>query len=102
LPPLDRQAFAAIGIHDYQDLPRGCIVGKIVVAECLVSDDAIPTLDATAYRWGDYTPARYAWRLASAQRIVGVPPVVIGRQGFFPVAIPEGAMFHPDKSEGSG
>lgn len=78
--------FAAIGIHRFDDLPLGCLIGTAVLARCVRTEDSGVKPGSDEFLWGDYTPGRYAWYLRNVVRL-DKPIPYVGRQGFFNVEV---------------
>lgn len=88
LPARDRAAFACIGIREYSELPRGCLIGTLRFTACLRTEDAGVEFGSDAYSWGNYSAGRYAWRHANGV-LLPAPQPCVGRQGFFTVDLSE-------------
>jgi len=48
-------------------LPRGAIIGRVVLKNIHRTEDIAPTLTPLERLYGDYTPGRWAWELAEAE-----------------------------------
>jgi len=76
----DRLVRETFGSDWAKVLPRGRIVGVVMVTACRSTESISPdTLDRLA---GDWTPGRFAWRTENPVAFP-TPPEVKGRQGFF-------------------
>lgn len=71
------------GFDRLSDLPYGCIVCTVRLAECQATEEATASLffHVFEYSFGDYTPGRFAWRLDNVQPVANVP--ARGSQGFW-------------------
>lgn len=89
--PVMMDHFRLMGIHSYQDLPRGCIIGWVVFKAPLHTS-AMPATAATATAriWGDYSPKRFYWPKQKAALFDKYYPCT-GRQGFFDWTRPDEA-----------
>lgn len=85
-------AFAAIGIQNYRDLPRGCIVGTVRFGPSKRTEE-FPEGQWPESDWGNYSEGRFAWPVIETQHFP-TPIPCVGRQGFFNVelALPVPAM----------
>lgn len=73
------RAVSGCGFATLADLPRGCILGTVVLSEC------VPTQAAENHKnFGDFSPGRFAWR-ASDPVLLPAPAPFRGMQGFFDV-----------------
>ncbi len=79
-------AFAAIGIQKYSDLPRGAIIGTAVFASPIHTEkmDAVGEIESD---WGNFSAGRWAWPTVHLERFA-TPIPCVGRQGFFEWASP--------------
>lgn len=77
-------AFAAIGIHRFEDLPLGYLLGTGVLTGCVRTEASGVHEGSSEFEWGNYTPGRFAWQLRNMVRFDQQIPCV-GRQGFFNV-----------------
>jgi hypothetical protein len=79
-------AFAAIGVQNYHDLPRGALIGTVVFGPSRQSkgwdDVKWPESD-----WGNYSEGRWAWPVIETHHFAKPIPCV-GRQGFFIIDTP--------------
>lgn len=78
------KALSDAGLGWYgQELPYGCVVCTVELVDCLPTSEAVklPRLEGDEWLFGDYTPGRFAWRLANVQPVANVPAV--GRQGLW-------------------
>lgn len=73
--------FAEIGIQDYVELPRGCILGIVRFGAPYLADSCV-TRTLPDFRWGDYGPNRYFWPVEVLERF-SKPVPCVGMQGFF-------------------
>jgi hypothetical protein len=80
---------AGLGWDYRQALPRGAVIGTLVLAETLPMAAAEPA-SAADHCAGDWTPGRFAWRTEAPQRLEQPIPVK-GRQGWFSVDVPGAA-----------
>ena len=48
-------------------LPRGAIIGRVVLKNIYPTEEVAPTLTSRELLYGDYTPGRWAWELADAE-----------------------------------
>jgi hypothetical protein len=74
------RAFASLGIQNYNDLPRGAIIGTVQFAASQGTDDMV--VSEIEEDWGNYWPNRFAWP-ASLATPFEKPIPCLGRQGFF-------------------
>jgi len=88
LPDRDRAAFAACGIRNYGDLPRGCLIGTLRFVQCLRTESAGVAFGSDAWSWGNYSSGRFAWRHQDAV-LLKAPVPCVGRQGIFEIDMPE-------------
>jgi hypothetical protein len=88
--------------HRRHALPRGAVVGLVVLQSCRRTQTMAAELwaagDPLERLAGDFTGGRWAWELSGAVRL-SRPWPMRGRQGLFDVEIPEG---HHDLVEGAG
>lgn len=92
--PFDPAFVAMLGDefgHDWADnLPRGCVIGAVHVAECRPTYDVYPMVPDHArepeafsdFLSGDFTPGRYAWR-CDERRVLPQPIPYRGLQKLF-------------------
>lgn len=66
------------------DLPLGCIVCVADLTECRQTATLSPTLSEVEWKWGDYSPERYAFRLENI-RSLPEPIRARGALGFWAV-----------------
>lgn len=81
----------AAPIHGYHDFPRGCIIGWCVFGAPLHTsqmDKWGVGRTPLNYRFGDYSPKRFAWPKQRAE-LFDKPYPCTGRQGFFDWTRPE-------------
>ncbi len=70
---------------DHNKLPKGCVVAVCELVDCIeITPEFTQTLSDLEYIAGDYTPGRFAWKLAKVRRL-NTPKPVKGSQGFFTV-----------------
>jgi activating signal cointegrator 1 len=81
-----RSLLAAAGIADWSELPLGRVVGGVEVVDCVRVEDLAEVPDVET-RLGDFSPGRWAWRLARPVRLA-VPLPARGRLGLFELEIP--------------
>lgn len=63
--------------------PRGCILATAELVDCIrITPEYITTLTPDELALGDYTPGRYAWKLANVQKLPEPIPAK-GRQGLW-------------------
>ena len=61
LSDADKRSFVA-NTPEAKDIPRGCIIGIVELVDCQPAESVKPdTIDAI---FGNFTPGRYAWRMA--------------------------------------
>lgn len=77
---------------DLKSLPLGCVVCVVDMVDCWPVDVAAHRM--TAERWvqeckyGNYTPGRYAWKLANVRKFPAIPAK--GAQGLWRWTVPDG------------
>ena len=78
-------AFAAIGIQNYRDLPRGCIIGTVRFGPSRksVGQDNVRWPESD---WGNYSVGRWEWPVIEHNHFAKPIPCV-GHQGFFNVEL---------------
>lgn len=81
--------FALIGVHHFDDLPFGCLIGTAILGGCVRTEDARLAPGSAEWEWGNYEAGRFAWRLQHPVRLENPIPC-IGRQGFFNVEVSHG------------
>lgn len=71
------------GFTRLSELPYGCIVCTVDLVDCCTTESAhLSSFWRPAERhFGDYTPGRFAWRLANVQPVDNIP--ARGSQGFW-------------------
>jgi hypothetical protein len=74
------EAFRAIGIKCFGDLPLGAIIGEVVFAGSIPTEKV--ELDSVEQQWGNYSAGRWAWP-TTERKVYDKPIPCIGRQGFF-------------------
>lgn len=72
-------ALTGAGFATVGDLPRGCIVGSVVLQASVRTEDL-----SDPGHFGNFAPGRFAWRMVDPQ-IFSVPIPYRGKQGFFDV-----------------
>jgi hypothetical protein len=85
-----KAALTVAGINP-EALPLGKIVAVCYLSACLSTDEELPDLPAWEFEFGDFSPGRYAWFLASIQAL-DFPIPVRGRQGLWNWANPPREM----------
>ena len=65
-------------------LPIGCIVCVCDLTECAQTATLAPTLTDSEFKWGDFSPERYAFRLENV-RALRDPVIARGALGFWAV-----------------
>jgi hypothetical protein len=83
----ERAEFARIGIRQYAELPRGCLIGTGILAGVDRTEDIRNRILSDDFMWGNWESGRFAWRFAETQRLTPTIPWS-GRQSFFSVVIP--------------
>lgn len=75
-------ALLGMGVTTLNDLPRGCLLGTVVL------EASTPTTELISPGYfGDFSPGRYAWSLVDPQPLA-TPIPYKGMQGFFEVRLP--------------
>ena len=70
--------------------PMGCILATAELVDCIrITPEYIATLTPDELALGDYTPGRYAWKLANVKKLPEPIPAK-GRQGLWNWEPPEG------------
>lgn len=72
-------AIIGAGYRTCGDMPRGCIIGSVILRESLAADRAE---DHNGF--GDFSVGRFAWRVSDS-KVLSKPVPVRGMQGFFDV-----------------
>lgn len=72
-------AILGAGFRNCRELPRGCILGSVILSESLAAESA-----EDHHGFGDFRPGRFAWRVADS-RVLPNPIPFRGMQGFFDV-----------------
>lgn len=67
------------GFATLAEMPRGCILGSVVLSDCVPAEAAL-----NHHNFGDFSPGRFAWR-ASEPVLLPTPVPFRGMQGFFDV-----------------
>lgn len=73
-----------------KSLPRGAVLGTVLIDQWTATQYCGPETDVDAIA-GDWTDGRYAWRLRNPMQLASPLPQQ-GRQGWFQVDLPEGAV----------
>lgn len=81
--PIQR-ALSEIGIRQIKDFPFGCAVAVVELVAVLRTEAVVFELDEDQLAFGNYSPDRYAWRLANIRRLAESIPLR-GQQGLWPV-----------------
>jgi hypothetical protein len=85
-------AIARLGFAKFADLPRGAIIGTVVL------EASLPTATLVdSGPFGDFSPGRFAWRMSDPQALAEPIPFR-GMQGFFDV--PDSAFVLPCNEDG--
>ena len=68
---------------EWADMPRGAIVATGELVDCIrITPEFVATLSPDELALGDYTPGRYAWKLANVKRLPEPIPAK-GKQGLW-------------------
>lgn len=68
---------------EWDKMPRGAIIATAELVDCIrITPEYIATLTPDELALGDYTPGRYAWKLANA-KLLPDPMPVKGKQGLW-------------------
>jgi hypothetical protein len=86
-----RSALRAAGLEDWEDLPRGAVVGLVEVLDCVRVED-LGGLGELERALGDFRPGMWGWLLAGAREL-SAPFPARGRLGLFEVHLPS----HPSE-----
>ena len=78
------------GVDFRSSLPRGAVVGTVMIDQWTATEFCGPETDADSIA-GDWTNGRFAWRLRNPQQLE-TPLPQLGQQGWFRVEIPETAV----------
>jgi activating signal cointegrator 1 len=82
---LDDIVIARFGPHWRTTLPRGAIIGKVALINCVPTETMPASHQRTNdYQCGDFSPRRFAWRRTN-YRLFEAPIPYRGRQSFFDV-----------------
>ena len=65
-------------------LPRGCILGRVNLTGCFLTENVLSRIAETECALGDWSRGRFCWRLEEAV-LFRVPIPFRGSQGFFEV-----------------
>ena len=90
--PRLQRCYRALGLPDWRNLPKGCIVGTVVLGETiLIKPEFVMELSEEEYVYGDWRDGRYAWELRDPIALK-LPIPVRGQQGIWEYVgeIPEG------------
>lgn len=79
-----RMALAAAGYKSPDDLPLGCIVAIVDLADCQPTQTVLARggISAQERAFGDWTPGRWAWKLENIRRLQEPIPIS-GKQGLW-------------------
>lgn len=67
----------------WDEMPRGAIIATGELVDCIrITPELVATLSPDELALGDYTPGRYAWKLANVRRLPDPVPVK-GKQGLW-------------------
>lgn len=68
---------------EWDEMPRGAIIATGDLVDCIrITPEYVATLSLDELALGDYTPGRYAWKLANVKRLPEPIPAK-GRQGLW-------------------
>lgn len=67
---------------DAHRLPRGAVLGTVVIADVLPTEEIRDALSDQELAYGDYGPRRYAWLLEEPHRLE-TPVPAVGALGFW-------------------
>jgi hypothetical protein len=81
--PQTRARFADEGFMSFDELPFGCVIGRIMFGPSVPSG-LISNADEVTLRWGDYSTGRWAWPVLQFE-LFEMPIPALGRQGWFDV-----------------
>lgn len=84
--PAYREAFARMGIKDYVDLPRSCVLGTVVFSQSVSTKGHLEEQNPVARDWGNYSPERFAWPVVKST-LLDKPFPCTGKQGFFRIPL---------------
>lgn len=78
-----------VGYRKWSQLPTGCIVAVAKLTDMISTNDRalVGNLSEQERAFGDYSPGRYAWKLADVRRLEE-PIAVAGRQGLWNWEVP--------------
>jgi hypothetical protein len=80
-PRLQRYLSRREGFECWRTLPRGCILGTVVLREAFeITREFIMELDEEEYVYGDWQPGRWAWRVSDPV-VLPEPKPARGQQG---------------------
>jgi hypothetical protein len=86
--PEFQRFYAETGLAPLDDLPHGCLIGTVFVAECeLMTEDSIEDVTDEEKAYGDWRVGRYAWRTRDPQ-VFDEPIPVAGKQGIWIYDVP--------------
>ena len=61
------------GYNHTKDFPRGAYVAVVDLVDVLPAEIVKPSLDVVELSFGNFSPGRFAWKLANLRRIQPVP-----------------------------
>ena len=83
-PRLQRH-YRDTGLPNWKDLPRGCIIGTVVLGESIkITTDMVMNLEEPEYVYGDWRIGRYAWPLSDPVLLKNPVPAR-GQQGIWEI-----------------
>lgn len=83
IEPSFQQFYGLTSLPDLDSLPRGAIIGTIILTSCEeMTDQMIQTTDPAEKAFGDWRPGRFAWRMTEPQPF-DLPVAVRGAQGIW-------------------
>lgn len=80
-----------MGYQKVDDMPMGAVLGIVVIKETIPADQVINVL-VWHRHLGDFSPGRFAWRLANPVKF-NTPFPVRGGQGLWEWAMPAQAAY---------
>jgi hypothetical protein len=83
-----RSCLAEAGIDRLRDLPLGCIVGAVTVADCVPASDLADTIDVRERQFGNFDADRHAWVLTDPMALAEPIPWT-GQLGLFDLQEPD-------------
>lgn len=81
--PQTKVLFGDEGFAKFEDLPFGCVIGKVMFSQSISADRYAGSKDPTM-AWGDYSKGRFAWPVVQFE-LFETPIQTLGRQGWFDV-----------------